>query len=895
MDRSSHASQRDLLLTTKLRLPQARPDIVSRPRLSKQLNEGLTRKLTLISAPPGFGKTTALSEWVSQSSHRVAWISLDEGDNDPARYWAYLIAALQTLQPDIGTNTAALLQSPQPARIESVLTTLVNEIDAFPENFTLVLDDYHMIESQAIHQALAFLIDHLPQQMHLIISSRVDPPLPLARLRARNQLSEIRAADLHFTRDEVTAFLNQMMALNLSTDDVAAIEARTEGWITGLQLAALSMKGLDDISGFITAFTGSHRHIVDYLTEEVLSHQPENIQAFLLQTSILDRLTGPLCDAVTGQNDSRAILTKLETANLFLIALDQERQWYRYHHLFADVLRGRLYQEQPDRLHTLHLQASQWYARNGFIPEAISHALAAQDFERAAELVEQIAAATFWIRGEVYTLLGWLRALPDAAVRPRTQLSLAYAWLLMWTGHLEEAASFLCTDSDLPETMMAEERRAFLGVATAIRAELTHLRGDLPGALELAWQATEYLSDTPHNWGARGTSLGILGGVYRASGDTQAAIEAYAEASRLMQREGYIVPTLVALGYLIQLRAMQGQLRQAAEVFLQAVRFATERRAQAIPTFGLAHISMGEVFREWNELETAVQHLQAGINLCQQWEGLADDVVDGYLTLARVKQAQGDIESAFAAIQQAEQIAHEQNVSWKLAHAATAQARLWIRQGNLDAANRWATGLPADAELSYEHQEEQIMLARLFITQGKNDQAAQLLLRLLEAVEAAGRVGRVIEILGLQALAQHQAKDITRALDALSRAFTLAEPEGYTRIFVDEGPAMQELIRQAAAGGIAVNYAAKLLDAFEQRVPYSKPTPPGMPPLIEPLSERELQILRLLAAGLSTREIADELVIAVGTVRNHVKSIYGKLDAHNRVQALERARALTLL
>ncbi len=887
-----------LLLSTKLYIPRARPheSMVSRQRLFARLSEGVERPLTVVSAPAGFGKTTLLSGWISEAKRRVAWLSLEVSDNDPARFLAYIIAAMQTVQDGLGESALSLLRAQQPSlSLDAVLTTLLNEIAASTQEYVLVLDDYHVIESYPIHYALAFLVEHLPATMRLVVASRADPPLPLARLRGQGQLAELRADELRFTREEATAFLNGVMRLNLSVEDIATLEQHTEGWIAGLQLAALSMRGLRDAHGFITAFGGSNRYIVDYLAEEVVDRQPQVVQSFLLQTSLLDRLCAPLCDALTGRSDGQDTLEKLELSNLFVSALDQERRWYRYHRLFADVLRNRLHQAYPDSIAPLHRRASQWYAHNGFIPAAIVPGLAVQEFEQAAEWVEQIAEATFWMRGEIYTLLGWLRALPDAVVHARTRLSLVHAWLLMWTGHLEKAATFLCGDSDLPDTLAAEERRAILGEATAIRAELAHLRGDLPGALELARQATRYLSDVPDSWRTRGISLGILGGVYRVSGDVRAAAEAYAEASRLMQQEDHIVPALVALGYLIQLRAAQGQLRQAAEVFQEAVRLATERRVQTIPTFGLPHISMGEILREWNDLDAALQHAQEGIRLCRQWEGLADDVVDGYLTLARVKQAQGDDAAALDAIREAEQMARAQNLPQKLVQAAATQARLWIMQGDLEAAARWAGELHADVEFTDSHQAQRFAQARVLIAQDNAEAASRLLGRLLPPAEAAGLVGRVIEILSLQALAFHAEANVAQALITLTRALSLAEPEGYVRLFVDEGTPMLALLREAEARGAAPGYIIRLITALGAEASASAPPRIHTPTLLDPLSERELQILRLLAVGLSTREIADELVIAVGTVRTHVKSIYGKLDAHNRVQAVERARALNLL
>ena len=418
------------ILATKLYIPPPRPKVVLRPRLIERLNEGLDRKLTLISAPAGFGKTTLVSEWVAGSERPAAWLSLDEGDNDPTRFLTYLVAALQTIAPDIGEGVLSVLQSPQPPPTESILTALLNEITAVPDDFVLVLDDYHVIDARPVDAALTFLLEHLPPQMHLVITTREDPQLPLARLRARGQLTELRAADLRFTPSEAAAFLNEVMGLNLSAEDIAALETRTEGWIAGLQLAALSMRGREDVPGFIRAFAGDNRYIVDYLVEEVLQRQPERVRSFLLQTSILDRLSGPLCDAVTGQEEGNALLEALERGNFFVVPLDDRRHWYRYHHLFADVLHAHLMAEQPDQVPTLHRRASEWYEQHGSAADAIRHALAAEDFERAADLVELAVPAMRRSRQEA-TLLGWLKALPDELIQCRPVLSVAYAGTLL--------------------------------------------------------------------------------------------------------------------------------------------------------------------------------------------------------------------------------------------------------------------------------------------------------------------------------------------------------------------------------------------------------------------------------------------------------------------------------
>ena len=541
------------ILATKLYLPRLRPNVVSRPRLIERLNEGLHRKLTLIAAPAGFGKTTLVSAWVEGIERPTAWLSLDEGDNDPTRFLTYLVAALQTIAANIGEGVLGVLQSPQPPPPEAILTALLNEITTLPDNFVLVLDDYHVIDAQAVDIALTYLVEHLPPQMHLVIATREDPQLPLARLRARSQLTELRAADLRFTASEASAFLSQVMGLSLSAEDIAALEDHTEGWIAGLQLAALSMQGHQDVPGFIQAFAGDHRYIVDYLVEEVLERQPEPVRSFLLQTSILDRLHGPLCDAVTGQEGGNARLEALERGNFFVVPLDDKRHWYRYHHLFAEVLSAHLLAEQPDQVATLHRRASAWYEQHGSVADAIRHALAAEDFGRAADLVELAVPAMGRSRQEA-TVLGWLKALPDELVRARPVLSVHYAGALLLNGELEgvearlrDAEQWLDTKTDMGELALTssaelvvvdeEEFRGLAGNIAVYRAAIALALGDVANTMKYARRALDLVPEDDDHW--RGSAAGFLGLAYWTSGDLEAAHRSYAECMARVQRAGY--------------------------------------------------------------------------------------------------------------------------------------------------------------------------------------------------------------------------------------------------------------------------------------------------------------------------------------------------------------------
>jgi ATP/maltotriose-dependent transcriptional regulator MalT len=900
------------LLSTKLDIPRNHPSLVPRLHLIERLDEGLKRRLTLLSAPAGSGKTSALSAWIPQSEQCVAWLSLDEGDNDPTRFWTYLIAALQRLKPDLGENVRALLraQTPEPQRIESILTLLLNEIAEFPGDFAFALDDYHVINNPAIHTGLAFLLDHLPAQMHLYIVSRADPPLPLARWRARGQFGEIRADDLRFTHEEAATFLNQVMGLNLSASDIAALEARTEGWIAGLQLAAFSLQGRTDVTAFIAAFTGSHHYVIDYLTEEVLQRQPQEVQSFLLRTCILDQLCGPLCDAVTGAANGQAMLERLEQANLFTIPLDDERQWYRYHHLFAEVLRHRLRQLDPTRLADLHRRASEWYERNGFADDAVRHALTSEDFERAARLLEQYAGAIFWTRGEIGTFLAWLDALPDERVRAHPRLGLVYAWSLLMTGklgtvepRLEEVEHTLLspTDSSLLDEL---EIKSMRGQIAAIRSRVARLHNDLPRAIELSRVA---LDDLPQENGALRSVITLnLGIAHWQSGDLTAATRVLTQASTIGESAG---SALVALGILGDLQAEQGHLHQAAETYQQALDRAAEDGKLQSPMVSWAWVGMGDLSREWNDLDAAERQTRQGIELAKQW-GNADGLAWAWLHLGRLNDARGDAAGAQAALGEAEQFVRRYEVApWTAAKVAGERGKRWIREGNLAEAARWTRerGLSVEDEFAYLREPEYLTFARLLIAQGEREHAASFLERLLRSAEHSGLTGRVIEILVLQALGWSR-EQTEPALTALERALSLAEPEGYLRVFVDEGKPMQSLIadcRLKIAG--SPDKSAKQLLAFVDRLILAFPRADVvMLPkfeienqksaiLPEPLSARELEILSLLAAGLSNREIAQKLFLSTGTVKVHLKHIYGKLGVGSRTQAAARARELSLL
>ena len=895
------------LLETKLYLPQWSAALVSRSHLIDCIHP--KRKLTLVSAPAGFGKTTLLSEWVAAvPTRRAAWVSLDQSDNDPAVFWSYLITALQKIQPGLGERSHSLLQSPQPPSIESVLMTLLNELTAVEADIVLILDDYHRIETPAIHRGIGFLLSHLPPHVHLIIASRSDPPLSLARLRSRGELTELRVNDLRFTPDEAAAFLHQVMGLKISAADVTALEKRTEGWIAGLQLAALSLQGRENISDFVAAFSGNDRYIVDYLLEEVLQRQPSNVRRFLLQTAILERLSGALCDAVTDQTGGQNMLETLERSNLFLIPLDNKRQWYRYHHLFADVLQA--HAERPEYIPSLHGRASKWYEQHDLFSEAIHHALAAQAFERAAGLIERVWP-TMRRRQRETTVLGWITSLPDSLIRHRPVLSVAYALVLLNDGQLDaaetrlqDAERCLGADSQAPLAVADQLRSLPASIANARAYRAVALR-DVSSTVKYAQQALELLpKDEEYE---RGTTMALLGLAYWTSGRPEAGYRSFAEGLAVFKQMGLTQITIGGTMLLAQMSIAQGRLHRAIDICEQSLKLAKEQGDPVLAGTPELYLALSEAHYEQGDRLAASQLLLSGETLRQQ-ASLSGVKFLWWVVRARLTAAEGDLETALNQLQQAERLFSRTSMPVPDMRPIKAlRVRWWLRQGKLAEALGWVQecGLSVDDEPSYLHEYEYLTLARVAISQYRREridsalgQAIGLLARLLESAEAEERTGSSIEILMVQALAYEAKGDLASAISSLEQALTLAEPESYIRIFAEAGTPMAQLLQEALTRGITPTYAQRLLTALAT---WGQPdaTPASdiltFQPLIEPLSQRELDVLRLLSTELSGPEIARELVVALSTVRTHTKRIYSKLNVTNRRAAVKRATELELI
>lgn len=903
----------DNLLLTKLYIPQPRANLVARPRLIAHLDQGLRGKLTLVSAPPGFGKTTLLSDWARRSASQVAWLTLDERDNDLARFLTYLIAALRTISEDAGQIAWEMLQVRGQAAHEAILTSLINEVaetvagDSRPQ--ILILDDYQLIRARPIHEAVSFLLDFLPSQLHLVIASRMDPELALGRLRVSGQLAEVRAADLRFTEVEIVAFFQEAMDLQLSPGDIASLQARTEGWVAGLQVAALSMRDRNDISRFIQAFSGSNRYILEYLAEEVLARQPQRIQRFLLQTAILDRLTGSLCDAVMeeirgsgGEQEpgagSQAVLERLEAANLFIAPLDDDRRWYRYHPLFAGFLRGHLRATQPDLVPLLHRRAADWLEKNDQPAEAVDHALAAGDDQDAVRLVES-AAKQMVMRGEWRTLQGWLDALPEEQVRDRPKLALTQAWAYLFSSPPDETEAWLqVAEEGLPPVPMPDEKGferdqaiALHGEIAAIRATMASTAGDTRRTIELGRQALGRLPEDERF--LRTAIIMAMGYAYRYSGDVSAARAHFEQVIALGQKNGNRYQVLDGLCNLANQQLIQGRRRSARQTTEQALQIVESADGKPSSIAAEVYLLKGVILYEENKLEAAGRFMDRSLALSKQ-AGMGELQYAAHFWSGLVAMGRGEQEEAIGRLGAAERVAEQLNIHRAVRHVAAGRVRLLLFFGNLAPVRSWVEEIEAAEDgdapaLAPIREFEELTLAHAYIVLDRPGETLALLARLEPEVEAAGRLDHVHRIMALRALALSAMGARSRALDTLSQLLPLTAAEGYVRLYVDLGTPMAKLLHQAAAAGIEAAEARKLLGAFEAA---SGVESAMVSAAAASLTRREKEVLALIAAGYSNQQIAEELVISLGTVKRHISNIYRKLGVRRRTQAVAKAREL---
>jgi LuxR family maltose regulon positive regulatory protein len=868
------------LIGTKLSAPPVRSGTVPRARLFEKLEAGLEGRVILLSAPAGFGKTTLIADWVR--GRTAAWLALDEGDNDPARFWAYFTAALQRLWPDAGQSILPMLTASRPIPPQAFLTILINEISAArpASPCLLVLDDLHLLTAPPIHEGLAFFAEHMPDPLKLVIGTRADPEsLPLARLRARSQLAEIRPADLRFTPEEAAEFLTRTMKLPLAAADIAALDARTEGWIAGLQMAAISMQGNPDPAEFIQAFTGNNRFVLDYLLEEVLQREQAEVRSFLLSTAILERLCAPLCDSLTGRQDGQRMLEHLESANLFLLPLDQERRWYRYHPLFADLLIRQMRDESPDSLPEVHRRAADWFEQNDDPGAAIRHAMAAQEHERAAQILERVFLGML-ARSELGTLIQWLRALPDETVRARPWLCVLDAWLYILTGQvgliearLQDAETALQTGK-----AAAADQDRIRGYVAAVRAQTEFIQGTIPAAIAHAGEALGKL--TAEDFVISATTALIQGAAFSYAGDFSSAIRSFEHSKALSLAGGNQFNAMLGSVALAQITAARGRLREAYQIYQDGLRL-TGASVMLAPGYAYAHLA--DILREWDRLDEALEYAVKGVEMCELL-GQADILMTAYTVLARIQRGRGGFDEASATLEKARRVASEIS-AWSLDTVRLQQARIALSSGNPDAAVRWAqeSGYSVEEAPIFHRETGLLTLARVLTAQGRFDPADRLLERIQQSASESGSRTSEIEAGFLRALNfSARNPDDPRAKEQLERAMSLSEPEGYTRIYLDEGEAAAALIRKLAPqSGLAKRISRA--DAVAQS---------GLP---EPLSARELDVLRLLAAGRSNPEIAEALYISLNTVKAHVKSVFGKLGVHNRSQALLRAQELKVI
>jgi len=896
------------ILLTKLSIPQSRPALVHRQRLIEQLNIGLQRKLTLVSAPAGFGKTTLVTDWLQTvgdnllSPFHVAWLSLDEGENDPVQFLIYLIASLvrsEAIGDKFGNVLQNLLQSPQPPPLNSLLISLINEISSSPDQIIIIFDDYHRVQAQPIHEILIFLLENLPPLTHLVITTREDPNLPLARLRAQNQLSDIRASDLLFSPKEAGEFLNQVMGLSLSVEDIAILVTRTEGWIAGLQLAAISMQGKDDVANFIQAFSGSNRLVIDYLIEEVINQQPEDVQKFLLQTAILNRFSGSLCNVLTSRSDGQVVLEALERANLFIIPLDNERRWFRYHHLFADLLQQRLKSSPEINIQDLNIRARDWFSEHGMEREALQHSLLAKDFEEAAKLINRLSMEVVQ-KGEYRTVSDWINSLPDDIQQEHPFLWALDVWALRMEGRFEAAETRIAEVEEAlknPAQGASADLEAIKGLINSHKAYIAFIRGNLEETISISWESLDQL---PQDMLVIRTLTALyLGVALRYQGNLKEALEIYLKTLPYGKQLVGSSIAVFCFTHLSDLYYDLGKLQKSKEMAEQAIQFTNQHTGRPdLPFTGHAYVCVGRVLRQWGYLTEALEIIQRGVGLCRQWN-VADVLALACNELADINFSLGEKELAQDALQESLQI-YQEFSPWASGLVAAHQVKHSLGFGEIEPAIEWlgGTDLKANSPIDLSRDIEFLTLARVFIAQNKLDEGLALLDRISEVSDEIGKKYTTLEAMILQAKALFIREDTEKAMERLEQALTLGEAEEYIQIFVDEGLPIARLLYETLSRGIAPEYVQRLLAEF----PVEQPEQAARIQMqthdsewIEPLTDREIEVLRLVAEGLSRQEIAAQLVLSLNTVKTHARNIYGKLGVNNQMQAVGKARGLGLL
>ena len=887
-------------LETKLFLPPRDTTWVSRFRLDEKLSEGFGRKLSLVSAPAGFGKTTVVVDWIHRKNIPAAWFSVDDRDNDPLHFLIYIILAIQSLRKDIGGDALKMLRSAEPPPTESILISLINDVLLLPTDFSLIIDDYHAIDTGEVHDLIVFLLENLPDQMHVVIVTRSDPPLPLmARFRSQNQLTELRAADLSFTADEIDDLFNETLKYKLSTVDIEMLETRTEGWIAGLRLAALSLQGREDRSSFIQTFKGDNRYIADYLIEEVLNRQPETVQNFLLQTSILDRLSGSLCDAVTSQKNSQQIIGNLEMANLFVIPLDDERRWYRYHHLFAELLEQRLRSTQIEILPDLHRRASRWFTENGYKNEAVEQAFLAEDFSLAVSLIEELAEVV-WDRARDSQLLRWLKKLPGELLQVNPKLCIFYARELFKSGFLDEAEKKLQTaeqllisgaDGDLAE-------KGLLGRIAVIRAYIAIRTGAADTVIDFSKLALELLPENDLNWrGVAATTLG-LGYGWNKLVDSQ---EALSEAMEICRVAGNIYYEIFAGSLLGSVLMRRGKIKESYDLCRKLLRLAIDNGIEQTGITGSLYLNLGGISSEWNDIDEGIRLIERGIKMSQIGR---DPVVlaSCYLSLQRSFIYRMDFAGALALIDKMNEIDSDYTLPiWITNTISALNVFCLLSSGDLNAAVQWVKdrGLRIDGKLDHLREVEYLAMAHILVAQGNLDEAEHLLQRLIKKAIADDQNYLLIEMRLWRSVALKLKGDPTSAMTELKSALSIGEPGGILMMFANKGKPVVDMLEEivsvgernhdAAKEGFSLAYVKKIIIAFKSVMP------PKMDALMDPLSERELEVLHLIAAGLSNRDIGEKLFISLNTVKTHTRNINSKLDATSRTSAVARAKELNLL